>query len=422
MAKLQEQPAELRPWQHGAIFLVACAILVSRRPDAIFNAQFFQEDGHAWFADAYNFGWWAGLCRTYEGYHHVFMRLGASLALLVPLTLAPLVMNLVGIGIQALPANLLVSFRCSGWGSLRFRALLAGVYLALPNTREMLNDISQSQWPLTLCAFLLLAGATPRSVWGRLFDVSILLLCGLTGPECFFLLPIALFLAMKHRNHWRRVATGVLVATCSIQAWSLLNGGFSSRPHYALGASPALLTRILGAQVYLGPLLGGNGLAVSQSAGVFVFLAIAVIIGTVIVVFCFARSAVEMRLFLLLTFTLLAVSLISPTAYPPAGVSMWELLAGAAGIRYWYFPTLAFAWSILWCFRSPAGPLKIMSTVLLCVMCFGIVRDWRYPALKDLQFKEYARRFEAATPGTAFIFPQNPQGWNMTLVKYPSSR
>jgi hypothetical protein len=101
---------------------------------------------------------------------------------------------------------------------------------------------------------------------------------------------------------------------------------------------------------------------------------------------------------------------------------MWELLAGAAGIRYWYFPTLAFAWSILWCFRSPAGPLKIMSTVLLCVMCFGIVRDWRYPALKDLQFKEYARRFEAATPGTAFIFPQNPQGWNMTLVKYPSSR
>jgi hypothetical protein len=422
MAKLQEQPAEFRPWQHGAIFLVACAILVSRRPDAILNAQFFQEDGHVWFADAYNFGWWAGLFRTYEGYHHVFLRLGASLALLVPLTLAPLVLNLIAICIQALPANLLVSVRCSAWGSLRFRALLAGVYLALPNTREMLNDISQSQWPLTLCAFLLLAGSTPRSVGGRIFDISILLLCGLTGPECFFLLPIALFLAWRHRDRWRWVATGVLAALCPIQAWSLLNGGFSSRPHYPLGASPAMLTRILAGDVYLGTLLGGNGLAASMSTGVFLFLAIAAVIGTAIAAFCFARSAMEMRLFLLLTSTLLAASLISPTAYPPVGVSVWELLAGAAGIRLWYFPTLAFAWSILWCFQSPDVPLKIVSAVLLCVMCFGIVRDWRYPPLKDLQFKEYVKRFEAAPPGTAFIFPQNPQGWNMTLVKHPSSR
>src|SRR5208283_3904774 len=100
-----------------------------------------------------------------------------------------------------------------------------------------------------------------------------------------------------HRDRWRWVATGVLAALCPIQAWSLLNGGFSSRPHYPLGASPAMLTRILAGDVYLGTLLGGNGLAASMSTGVFLFLAIAAVIGTAIAAFCFARSAVEMRLF-----------------------------------------------------------------------------------------------------------------------------
>ena len=179
-----------------------------------------------------NQGWWAGVCSTYEGYHHVFPRLGAALALLVPLTMAPLALNLIAIAVQALPANLLLSSRSSAWGSVRFRALLAAVYLALPNTREMLNNISQDQWPLTLCAFLLLVASRPKSVAARLFDLSILLLCGLTGPQCIFLFPLALFLAWKLRDRWLLFAAGVLAATCLVQAWGLLTGGFSSRPRF----------------------------------------------------------------------------------------------------------------------------------------------------------------------------------------------
>jgi hypothetical protein len=422
MEKQPERKADLQPWQHGVIFMLACAILIARRPDAIFHAQFFQEDGHVWFADAYNFGWWAGLSRTYEGYHHVFPRLGASLALLVPLALAPLVLNCIAIAVQALPANLLLSSRSSAWGSLRFRAFLAGIYLALPNTREMLNDISQSQWPLTLCALLLLVASPPRGISGRLFDISILLLCGLTGPQCIFLLPIAIFLFWRHRDRWRCVAVGVLAVLCIVQSWGLLNGGFSSRPHDALGASPAMLVRILAGHVYLGALLGGNGLAMLSSPRVLVFFVFVTIVGTSIAAICFVQSVEPMKIFLLLTAALLAASLISPTAYPPAGGTMWQLLAGASGIRYWYFPMLAFAWSLLWCFQSRVVTLKIVSAVLLCLMCFGIVRDWRYPALEDLQFTQRAVGFEAAPSGTVVIFPQNPQGWNMRLVKHPTGR
>jgi hypothetical protein len=408
-----------RIWHHGVIFLIACAVIVSRRPDAIFGAQFCNEDGRVFFADAYNFGWWAALFRMYEGYLHAFPRLGAALALLVPLSLAPLALNLVAIGIQGLPVNLLLFSRSTEWGSLRFRAFLAATYLALPNTQEMSNGINQSQWHLALCAFLLLTASTPCGLAWRLFDLSILFLCGMTGPFCVFLLPIALFLAWRRHEPWRWTEAGILAAVCLVQTWGLLSGGFSGRPNYPLGASPLLLVRMLAGQVFLAALLGGNGLAAHSNPLLLIVLLCVAIGGIAIVAICFANSTSVMRLFLLFSLMLFAASLISPTAYPPAGVSSWQLLAGAPGIRYWYFPTLAFAWSILWNFRSRTRSLKAISAVLLCLMCFGIVRDWRHPAYEDMHFAEYAKRVEAAPAGAVVTIPENTKGWNLQLVKRP---
>ncbi len=147
---------ELRAWYHGVIFLLACAVIISRRPDAVLNAQFWGEDGHVFFADAYNFGWWHALFRTYAGYFHAFPRLGAALSLLTPLALAPLVLNLIAICAEVLPVSILLSSRSSAWGSLAFRSILAGAYLALPNSFEMHAFITDSQWLLALAAFLLL--------------------------------------------------------------------------------------------------------------------------------------------------------------------------------------------------------------------------------------------------------------------------
>ena len=98
---------------------------------------------------------------------------------------------------------------------------------------------------------------------------------------------------------------------------------------------------------------------------------------------------------------------------------MWQMLAGAGGIRYWYFPSIVFAWLLLWGFQSRTTALKTASAVLLCIMCFGIIRDWRIPTFKDLNWTEDAKRFEAAPPGTVVTIPENPNGWNMRLVKHP---
>jgi hypothetical protein len=412
----------LRHWQHGAIFLLACAVIVLRRPDAVFNAQFWNEDGRVFFADAYNFGGWAALFRSYEGYLHALPRLGASLALLVPLSFAPLVMNLIAIGVQALPASILFLSRSSAWGSLRYRALLAGIYLVLPNCWEINANITNSQWTMALCVFLLLVASRPRGAGERCFDLSMVSLCGLTGPICIFLLPIALFLAWRDRDRWRWLVAGILAAACFVQGWTLFNGGFASRPRYALGVSPVMLARILGGQVYFGTLLGSNGLASHSAFSYSAVLTGMAICGTIFVLVCFFRLPLEMKLLFVFSALIFAAALISPTLGTHPGITAWEILGRAGGARYWFLPTLACAWLLLWCVQSRSAVLKAVSATLLCIMCFGFVRDWRFQAFRDMHFAEYASRLESAPAGTEVIIPQSTEGWYMTLVKRPPGR
>jgi len=423
-AQQQEPQTELRIWQHCAVFLVACAVIVARRPDAIFHAQFYAEDGHVWFADAYNLGWWPALFRTWAGYFHALPRLTASLAQLVPLCLVPLFFNLIAIFFQALPVNLLLTSRSSVWGSLRFRTSLAGMYLMLPNCAEVSCGISNSNWLLALSALILLLAAAPQSETGRLFDIGFMLLCGLTGPYCFFLLPIAIFLAWRQRDSRSWLPAGILAVSCVIQAWPLLFVDRAARSHQAqtLGASPLMFARILGSQIYLGTLLGGNALSAQRGLWLSILLACVAIGGTVLVAICCLKSSMVMKLFLAFSALLLAGSLAVPVEWGHPAASVWALIAGLPGLRYWFFPTLAFAWSLLWGVQSRIGPIKAVSTALLCLMCFGILRDWRHPAFQETHFAESVRRFEAAPAGAVVIIPEHPEGWNLMLVKHPSRR
>jgi len=415
----ERQQAELPFWQQAAAFLVACAVLISRRPDAILHAQFWAEDGHVWFAEAYNLGWAHALFRTYAGYFQTLPRLGAALALLVPLAFAPLPMNLIAIAVQALPASLLLSSRSSAWGSLRYRALMAAIYLALPNVREIGAILTNSQWVLALAAFLVLTASAPKSLAGKVFDISILLLCALTGPFCVFLLPVAVFLAWRRRKAWDLAGVGILLAGCIVQAWALLVMDRSGRANAALGAGPALFTRILGGHVFLGILLGGNQLASYAGPAIFLLLLCAAAGGVAIIGLCFMRATVEMRLLLLFCFAIFAAALISPESYPDPGLTLWQSLAAAGGVRYWFLPSLAFAWSLLWSFQSESTILRRVSAVLLFLMCFGVVRDWELPPFANLHFAAEAKRFEAAPPGTAVVIPENPQGWTLVLKRKP---
>jgi hypothetical protein len=404
-------------WVHGGVFILACLMVIARRPGSILHAQFYAEDGRVFFQEAYNYGWWSALLRPYGGYFHAVPRLGAALALLAPLSFAPLVLNVIAVAGQALPVNLLVSGRSAEWGNLRYRSILAVIYLALPNLSELGTNITNVQCFLALSAFLLLTASKPRTVIGQAFDLLFLLLLGLSGPYCILLLPLAIFRSWKHQECWRRVQVAVLAATAIIEAWGLLILDSSGRPHFALGPSFVWLIRILGGQVYLGVLIGTNIFASIQGWGMFLFLGIVTICCTGLVAICAAKAPENMKLFLLFSLLVLAASLISPMLPQRPGLSLWELMAAAWGSHYWFFPNLAFAWTLLWCMDFRSAIVKIAAGNLLFFMIIAIVRDWHQPALKDMHFPDYVRQFEAAPQGKEVHIPINPENWSMWLIK-----
>jgi hypothetical protein len=395
------------------VFLYAAAAIAVRAPDVLMNPQFYAEGG-TWYEDAYNSGWAHTLFLPAGGYYlGVFPRLVAAISLLFPLRLAPLFMNLCGIALQTLPVTILLTSRCARWGTLPIRLLMAAVYLALPNAGEIHVVLANAQWHLCLTACLLVL-ANPPVHWGwKVFDIVVLLLCGLTGPYCLLLLPVAAIFWWKRRQSWSGIVCGLLAITSALEAWTLLRGGWQQRILTPLGATPLLFAKILAGQVYVGALIGQNDFASRANLAAVVA---ASLIGSVILCWCLFKSGWEMRLFILFSAMLLAAALRSPLA---AGRQrQWEFLATSTGGRYWFFPMLAFSWSLIWCAtQSACKPCQILGAFFLAAMLWGEMRDWKYPPFPDKHFPQYVNKFDAAPPGTTITIPICPEGCDMRLIK-----
>ncbi len=395
------------------VFLVAVLAVISRRPDAILHPQFFAEDGMFWYADAYNIGWFHALLIPHTGYFQTLPRLSAAFSLLVPLLFAPLVLNIIAIVIQVLPVTFLLSPRCANWGSLGLRGFLAAAYIALPNSRELDAAITEAQWHMALLASLVVLSVPSRSKIWCLFDVGVILLSGLTGPFCIALLPIAVFIWWRRRALWRIIIAALLAFCSAVQLSALLTTAAATRSHETLGATPVLFLRMLIGDVYLGVILGQNQFASQGSA---LRLAFVGVLGTGVLVYCLLRAGLELRLFVVYSFALYLASLQNPMI---SGTQpQWLVLADAPGLRYWFFPMLAFVWAGIWCAAQPRLPvLRLIAGFGLTCTFVGITRDWNYPAFNSHNFPEYVRRFQSMPAGNAMVFPLYPDGWTMQLVK-----
>ncbi|MFL6416888.1 MAG: hypothetical protein ACJ74Y_14590 [Bryobacteraceae bacterium] len=395
-------------------FVLASLAVISRRPDALFYPQFFAEDGNIWFADAYNIGWLRALANTHTGYFQTLPRLGAALALAVPLPYAPLITNLVGLVVQVAPAVFLVSRRASNWAPLRIRVLMAAAYVALPNTSELNVSITEAQWHLGLLACLVALSRPPRTRAGVAFDLTTLALCGLTGPFCVVLVPAALAFWWIQRTPWRLTVAIVLGSAALIQSISLLSSAAQTRAPMPLGASFNLFCRILVSQIFLGPLLGMNGALRRGDLYIYAFTAI----GLGFLLYCCMRARVEWKLFMVVSALIFAGSMMTPQA--SYDQPQWVALAGAWGVRYWFFPILAFVWSLVWLAgigRNRA--VRVFAVFALLVMCIHVPRNWRLKAYPDLHFSSEVRaKFYPAVTGTVVSLPIPPgDGWDVTLKK-----
>lgn len=412
-------------WQiHILVFLLAAALIISRKPDVIFNPQFHAEDG-AWFAQAYDYGWFSVLFHPYSGYLVIFARLGAALSLLVPIVFAPLVMNLIGITCQALPVNLLLSSRCMGWGTLGTRGLMVFAYLALPGPAEINVILTDTQWHLALLSFIALL-SRPAGGWKwQLFDCFTALLTGICGPLCIVLLPIALAYAWLRPSVWRLLPCAALAMTSAAQllvAYHLNSihapWAAGGRVLYPLGATPGLFFHILAGQVYVEALLGATALGVSHTTAALTLIATVVVLGTAVLIYGAWRGPLELKLFILFAVLVFGVSLRNPLMSPTG--PQWPVLAAVPGSRYCFFPMLAFVWSLIYCARQSGWTsARTVAAAGLVLMLAWLPKTWSFPLDPDFRFDIYATEFETARPGTIVKIPIYPGGaWIIYLQKH----
>lgn len=375
---------------------------------------FYAEDGAVWYADAYSFGWLRSLASPAGGYLNTLPRLVAALLLWAPFSVAPLMMNLTGLVLQALPVNVILLKRSNVWGPLPFRLLQAAVYLVLPNVEEVQVVLTNAQFHVALISFLFVVGQPPRSRIGRILYVLALALNGFTGPFCFAMLPIVAIVWFRRRDNWSKFALIIYGAAAAMQALELSIAAQSGRPTMFLGATAMRFIRIVSGQIYVGAILGRNvGPHLSRWPLLVIF-----VLGTALLLNCLRRCRIELRLFVAFSSILFGAALLRPFIELP-NIPAWLTLSRDGGNRYWFFPLVAFAWCIVWsAFQQQQRLVRIAAICLLVFMIMGVIRDWRLPKYNPRQFPESAQRMQNAAEGELVVVPMFPaENWRVRLEK-----
>jgi hypothetical protein len=420
-APLKLEPASSAAASRGAsilsqlaIFFAAFTLIASRRPDAIFKAQFWAEDGIFWYADAYRHGLHC-LVMPHAGYMHTLPRLIGLLSLLLPLALAPFIMNLSAVVVQILPVSLFLSSRFDSIPHKK-RLLASFLYLALPNSSEVHVNTTNIQWHLALLGCMILLAQAERDRLWRFFEIPALIVTSLTGPFVVLLVPLAALLRWKRKDARSAMSLAVLLPGAILQVLILFTSARQSAPN---GATLARLVSILGGQVFMASLLGTKTL--SQLAHhvrlVFVFEVFAMVAGLAIVLYSLRCAPLELRLFLLFAAGVLTMSLLHPLA-TNTNEPQWEAVKEGTSTRYFFLPMCAFLASLFWIAHAARRSFLRYGAagILLLLLPIGICRDWAYPPFVDLDFREFATDFERAAPGTKMTIPINPN-WQMELIK-----
>ena len=403
---------------HGGVFAATFLVFLSRRPDAILHAQFFAEDGKFWYADAYHLGWRC-LLMPESGYLHSLSRSIALLSLLVPLALAPLVMNLGALCVQILPVNFFLSNRFAAI-PLKLRLLGAFLYVALPNTFEIDANITTIQWHLALVAILFLLSPLEFSVMLRFLGRAALLFVSVDGPLGILLVPMAAVLHWKRRTERSLSVLLLLLPGALLQLIVILLS--HSRRGAENGANTYVLLSILARQVFLAALIGSrivNALINPEGPHLFVIESISALLGLAVIFYALWNSPIELKAFLCFAIAVMAICLVHPIATTLGRRPQWEMLQlPGIGVRYYFFPMLAFLASLLWTAKySKPIPIRLVAFALLLFAPIGIYWDWAYPPFVDLKFSAFAAEFERAAPGTTVHIPVNPD-WQMSLTKH----
>ena len=400
------------------VTLLACAVVVSRRVDAFTNAQFYAEDGSKWFANAYTYGPLGALDLSYNGYFQLISRLGPVVAAPFGLRHAPFVYNVVGLLVQVAPVAYLLSSRFDTvLPSFKARLAVCAVYVLMPST-ELNVDITTAQFHLLVLAFLVVVAAEPRRWYSKGFDVAVVVLCGLSGPFAYILLPVAALWFVMRRRAFTLVLCFALLVTIPIQVYADLT---SSRLHESLGANLHNLLLIVSDRIIWAGLFaeegGAHAVLLGTSHGAL-FSAAICLLALPIVVFAIWRAPLELKMFGLTAVGIAASGLVAPLVSNTGNA--WGIMAvSRAGERYFLLAQVAWVITVLWAATRLPRPWWRRTALAVCAatFCSGLITSWRYQAFQDYHWAQEARAITTAKIGTKLVLPIPPGGgWAIDIT------
>ena len=393
------------------IFVATLFAIFTRLPGVFLHPQFFAEDGWVWYEQAYNLHWLRSLAIPQAGCLYIFPRLVAGISLLLPMQWAPLIMNFAGAVIQALPVSALLSCRCSSWGPLPVRMWMAALYIAIPDAPEIHVVLTNAVWHLALLQALLAFSVPPLSWRGRISDILLFGIAGLTGPFSILLLPAVVAYWWCRRHRWTLVVITLMAAGALIQGMNVLQTVRS--PGAPLGPTPLRLLRIIAGSIFIDSMVGTGGPNLHLP-----FLVFALIGGLLILVWGWRSAPLAVRLCIVFA-TIVLMAVLRDPLLLPSSTPRWEMLANAMGIRYWFLPSLMFLWCAVWCASAGKSRLvRFAGLAVLLLMMVGIVRKWIYPPWPKSQFSAQVERFKTLKSGEHMTFSvYDPGGRTMELVK-----
>ncbi|WP_024900323.1 hypothetical protein [Brucella rhizosphaerae] len=402
--------------------IVSFLIFALRRPDIIYNASFWAEDGLVWYKQAYEFGI-ASLALPQNGYYQTISKLTALASLVVPMEYAPLFFNVAGLTIRSLFVAYILTNRMSAI-PLSYRIAVCVYIVLMPGLIEVHANITNTQWYLSMWILCVLLSNRPNSQLWFLHDIFLMFLSGLSGPFVVFLVPV---FAVRYgfdrdfRNYIKTtkgmIFAGSLITACAIQVIAVLLSYNETRSSAPLGFSFSVMADILSARIFVGAFLTADQIRWLFSHAAI--NAVVTIFSLALLTFVFLKSNWIVKSIILFASIMLFFAL----SKPMISLTEPQLPLLASGVeRYFVITNIAWVISLLSAYYYISKNLKntvkyTILTTTVAVFFFVTAFNFSIEPLLDTKWPEQAKAFQNLNSGERFEFQLNPPSWKMTLVR-----
>lgn len=406
------------------IFVIAFLLLACRRPDILFRAQFWAEDGNIWYAEAYKLGFWHALLMTHTGYFQTIARLVVGSSIYIPIAYAPFYSNCIALIIRALIACFFLSRRFD-YIACTPRIIIALYYCIMPDIDELHANMTNTYWYMALYALLIFIARPAQKKWEWVHDCVVIFISSVSGLPPVFLIP---FIGLKYiceteREKWfdwvrlrKFLLNPVYIALCFgalIQVSHLEIGGRSGS---TLGATLTRFMQIISSRFLVG--ITGNHVAdwPWQSA-IFAYI-------ITLILACVLIGVVCSKNWKLITVMIFPLIVIAVALYKPVISSeneQWKYLRimGAAQRYFFLYHICIFGAIVVVLYSKCRTAVAQQFYQILFAVWFGAlaVRYYHIPPIPDQHWVEAVNKFHQASRGKKVDMATAPKGWTMTLIK-----